>query len=69
MNKIEELRKTNKLSQQELGEKVGVSQNTISSWETEMHLPPTQKLIILSQIFNVSTDYLLGRDNANAGTA
>jgi len=66
MGIIEELRRKNNMSQKELGEIVGVSQNTISAWEKKSP-PPTSKLILLAQLFGVSTDYLLGRNPGDAG--
>ena len=60
INRIEKLRKKFDLSQSQLGKKVGVSQNTISAWETELYMPPTPKLIILSTIFGVTIEEILG---------
>ncbi|MBD5466103.1 MAG: helix-turn-helix transcriptional regulator [Lachnospiraceae bacterium] len=57
--KIYELRKTNKLSQEQLAEKVGVSRQSISKWESGETLPELERLVALSQVFNVSTDYML----------
>lgn len=60
--KIYELRKTNNLSQEQLAEKIGVSRQSISKWESGESSPELERLIALSQVFNVSTDYLL-KDN------
>lgn len=57
--KIYELRKTNKLSQEQLAEKVGVSRQSISKWESGETLPELERSVALSQVFNVSTDYML----------
>jgi transcriptional regulator with XRE-family HTH domain len=65
MSIIEELRRKNDMSQTELGERIGVKQNTISLWERGSHMPPTNKLLLLSRIFNVTTDYLLGIESSN----
>ena len=58
--KILELRKQNGWSQEELAEKVGVSRQSISKWESAQSVPDLDKILVLSRIFGVSTDYLLG---------
>ncbi len=57
--KILELRKANGLSQEQLAEKMGVSRQSVSKWESGDSLPDVDRLPELSRIFNVSTDYLL----------
>jgi transcriptional regulator with XRE-family HTH domain len=57
--KLQELRKASNLSQEELGEKLDVSRQAISKWEAGQTSPEIKKIIQLSEIFNVSTDYLL----------
>ncbi len=57
--KIYMLRKKNNLSQEELAEKIGVSRQAISKWESGTSLPEIEKLISLSEYFNVSIDYLV----------
>lgn len=57
--KILELRKKKGLTQEELAEICGVSRQSISKWEADMALPETEKLLILSRIFQVSLDVLL----------
>ena len=46
-------------SQEELADKVGVSRQAVSKWESEQSLPDIQKVMILSDYFEVTTDYLL----------
>lgn len=58
-NRIFELRKANKLSQEQLAEKVNVSRQSISKWESGETIPEIERIIELSKIFHVSTDYLL----------
>ena len=58
-DKIIELRKKNGLTQEELAEKVHVSRQSVSKWEGAQSVPDLEKIILLSQIFGVSTDYLL----------
>ncbi len=60
--RIRELRKANRLSQVSLAAKLGVSKQSISNWENGNILPSIDMLIRLADIFSVSTDYLLGRD-------
>jgi len=57
--KIRELRKANKLSQEELANRLGVSRQAVSKWETGIVMPDINNLLKLSEIFNVTTDYIL----------
>ena len=57
--KITEERKKNGWSQEELADKLGVSRQAVSKWESAGSIPELQKIIQLSELFNVSTDYLL----------
>ncbi|MEG0753680.1 MAG: helix-turn-helix transcriptional regulator [Angelakisella sp.] len=58
--RLTELRKKAGLSQRELGEKLDVSHYTISAYEKERSEPGDQIKVRLSELFNVSSDYLLG---------
>lgn len=58
--KLAELRKKNKLTQQELGDVLGVSYQTISKWENSVVLPDISVLPQISAYFRVSVDALLG---------
>ena len=60
---IAELRKEKNMTQQQLGDKIGVSFKTISKWETDAGLPDTENLKELSRIFEISIDYLLDNNN------
>ena len=62
-NKILQLRKKNGLSQEQLGEKVEVTRQTISNWELGETAPNPEQLKKLSKTFNVSIDEIL--DNAS----
>jgi transcriptional regulator with XRE-family HTH domain len=57
--RIQELRKQNNFSQEQLAEKLEVSRQAISKWELDQSIPDTDKIIQLSYLFRVSTDYLL----------
>lgn len=61
-NNISDFRKRNNLSQEELAEKVGVSRQTISNWELEESSPDIKQAVILSKIFNISIDELIGNE-------
>ena len=56
---IAELRKEQGLTQEQLGEKIGVSNKTVSRWETGTYLPPAESLLIMSEMFAVSINELL----------
>lgn len=58
-DKIQYYRKKKQLSQEQLGEQLGVSRQSISKWESEQSLPEIDKIILMSRYFDVSTDYLL----------
>ncbi len=57
--KLLELRKDNKMSQEKLAETLNVSRQAISKWESEQNYPDIENLIRLSQIFNVTIDELV----------
>lgn len=57
--KIYELRKASGMSQEQLAEKINVSRQSISKWESGESSPEIERLIELSDVFDVSTDYLL----------
>lgn len=61
------LRKMNKLSQEELAEKLDVSRQTLSKWETGESLPDIEKCQILAAIFDVSLDELVSYDSDSSG--
>jgi len=57
--KIVRLRKQIGWSQEELAEKMNVSRQSVSKWEATNSIPDLNKIIILAELFSVSTDYLL----------
>lgn len=61
-DKILNLRKKNGWSQEELAEKLNVSRQSISKWESTGSIPDINKILELARIFGVSTDYLLKDD-------
>lgn len=58
-DRIQTLRKAKGMSQEGLADKIGVSRQTVSKWESEQSLPDLEKIILLSEYFEVTTDYLL----------
>ena len=58
-DRIQSLRKSKGMSQEELADKVGVSRQSVSKWESEQAAPDLVKIVIMSEIFEVTTDYLL----------
>ena len=59
-NRIAQKRKERGLSQEALGEQLGVSRQAIYKWESDAALPEIEKLIALSRLFGVSVGWLLG---------
>ena len=58
-DKIIDLRKKNGWSQEELAEKLGVSRQAVSKWESAQSVPDMGRVVQMSELFGVSTDYLL----------
>lgn len=57
--KITQLRKKSHLSQEALAEKMNVSRQAVSKWESNQSIPDIEKIVDLSELFGVTTDYLL----------
>ncbi len=58
-DRIQTLRKGRGISQEELADKIGVSRQAVSKWESGQSTPDIDKIILLSDYFDVTTDYLL----------
>ena len=58
--RIAALRRQHNLSQEELGEHLGVSRQAISKWESDSAIPELEKLIALARLFRISVGVLLG---------
>lgn len=58
-DRIQNLRKSRGISQEELADKIGVSRQAVSKWESEQSTPDIEKVILLSDYFETTTDYLL----------
>ena len=59
VDRIQDLRKLKGISQEALADKVGVSRQAVSKWESEQSTPDLDKVIIMSEYFGVTTDYIL----------
>ena len=62
--KLVRLRKEKGLSQLQLAEEINVSRQAISRWEVGLAVPSREKLKALSELYHVSTDYLLSDKEA-----
>ncbi|MBZ2132763.1 helix-turn-helix domain-containing protein [Streptococcus gordonii] len=58
-DRIQYLRKVRGISQEGLAEQLGVSRQAVSKWESEQSMPDLDKIISMSDYFEVTTDYLL----------
>ena len=65
--RIQELRKQNQMSQEQLGEQMGVSRQAISKWESDLTIPEIDKLVALSKLFKVSLNDLLQVKDESGG--
>ena len=61
-DKIIRLRKKNGWSQEELADKMNVSRQAVSKWESAQSIPDLEKILQLGTLFGVTTDYLLKDD-------
>ena len=57
--KIKKLRKDNNMTQEDLAEKLNVSRQTISKWETDVVIPDADNIVSICKLFNITTDELL----------
>lgn len=58
-NKLAEARKKQNLTQEQLAERLGVTRQAVSRWESDTAYPETDKIVRMAQILDVSCDYLL----------
>lgn len=66
--KIYRLRTEQGFSQETFGEKLGVSRQSVSKWETDQSVPELDKIVAISELFGVSTDHLLKETEEMKGT-
>lgn len=62
--RLKKLRKQNNLTQVKLARKINVTKSVVSAYENDLRLPSFTTLISIAKTFNVTTDFLLGVDNA-----
>ena len=63
LKRLRDLREDNDLSQQQVAEKLNTSQTMYARYERGANELPIRHLIVLSKLYNVTTDYILGLDN------
>lgn len=56
---LKNLRKENNMTQEQLGERIGVTNKTISRWETGNYMPPVDSLLLLSDIYGITINEIL----------
>ncbi|MBE6851600.1 MAG: helix-turn-helix transcriptional regulator [Ruminococcus sp.] len=64
---LKELRKEKGLTQEQLGEKVGVTNKTVSRWENGNYMPPVECLTLLSDIYGVSINEIVSGQRLSKG--
>lgn len=64
-DKIKELREANHFTQAQLAKKLCITRSSVNAWEMGISVPSTTYLVELSQLFKISTDYLLGLPSNN----
>lgn len=65
--RIYKFRRENGLSQEQLAEKIGVSRQSISKWESGSSTPELEKLLALSECFNITLDELVREEDGSQG--
>ena len=65
-NFLSELRKEHGFTQEQLGEKLGVTNKTVSRWETGTYLPPADILIMLSELYSLTINEILSGQRLSA---
>lgn len=63
--KLSDLRKSKHLSQEEVADRLGVTRQTISKWETDQSTPDFDKIIPICELYGLSSDELLGNINSD----
>jgi len=64
--RLKQLRKSKKITQEQLAAVIGVERSTIGKYESTNTMPSNEILIALAKFFNVSVDYLLGNETGNS---
>lgn len=58
--RVKLLREKSNMSQSELASKLGITRSSVNAWEMGISIPSTQYIVALSNLFKVSTDFILG---------
>lgn len=61
-SRLKKLRQSHNMTQPVLAKKLQVTKSVISAYETGLRMPSYETLLMISKVFSVSTDYLLGND-------
>lgn len=64
--RIRFLREQKKLTQTDLAKRLGITRSSVNAWELGISVPSTQYIVELSNLFSVSTDYLLGLEKTSS---
>ena len=64
---LKQLRTENGMTQEQLGERIGVSNKTISRWETGNYMPPVDSLKMLTEIYHISINEILCGERTSGG--
>lgn len=67
-NRLYELRKTKRISQEEAAEKLGVTRQTISKWETNQSQPDFDKILPICELYEITTEELFGKQKESKQT-
>ena len=62
-DRIKQLRISSNMTQTDLARKLNITRSSVNAWEMGISTPSTTYIVELSQLFKVSTDYLLGLSN------
>lgn len=65
-DRIKTLREQKQMTQTELARQLGITRSGVNAWEMGISVPSTQYIVELANIFRVSADYLLGREEGAA---
>lgn len=63
--RIKNLREQHSMTQASLAKRLGITRSSVNAWEMGISVPSTQYIVELANIFQVSTDYLLGLNNSS----
>lgn len=65
-DRIKALREQKGFTQTELSRQLGITRSSVNAWEMGISVPSTQYVVELADIFNVSTDFILGVDTTSS---